>query len=387
MNADRFAATTRSLVAKCPRRTVPGLALGGVLGGHVLTGGGAGSKKRKKKKCKALRKRCGKRCVAIATDRRHCGSCQRQCRAGEQCVDGLCTVASYQYAGTFGAAQGLIRPLGVAVDAQDSVFISDGPAHCVRIFAADGAPLGVYGVCGSPGSDPGRFDSPWGLAPGAGGHTFVVDYFNQRVQLFTSAGISIASLGTGVEGSANTQFSFPIGIAIDGADNLYVADTENARVQHFNAATLDYVATLGVTSERGSDNQHFSEPNDVAVDGDGHLFVADGDNHRVQKLASDGAYLATLGSTGSPGAGNTQFNGPVGVAVDADGNIYVSDLGNVRVQKFTRTFAYVCTIGTTGSPGTGNTQFARPRGVAVDSAGNVYVCDSDNGRVQKFAPA
>jgi DNA-binding beta-propeller fold protein YncE len=62
---------------------------------------------------------------------------------------------------------------------------------------------------------------------------------------------------------------------------------------------------------------------------DGHVYVADWRNDRIQKFTGDGTFVTSFGSSGD---GNGQFSRPSGVAVDADGNIYVADWGNERVQ-------------------------------------------------------
>ena len=65
----------------------------------------------------------------------------------------------------------------------------------------------------------------------------------------------------------------------------------------------------------------------------------------------------------------------------SDGSVYVADMDNHRMQKFTSEGVFV---GKWGTQGTGDGEFDEPRGVAVASDGSVYVADSDNYRVQKF---
>jgi sugar lactone lactonase YvrE len=130
---------------------------------------------------------------------------------------------------------------------------------------------------------------------------------------------------------------------------------------------------------RGEGNGQFRAIEDIALDGQGNVYVADG--YRVQKFSNSGKFLRKFGSQGN---GNGQFkplHGTGGVAVDQAGNIYISDRGNNRVQKFDRDGRFVSTFGT---PGNGNGQFKHPGPLAVDRTGNVYVIDTGNYRVQKF---
>ena len=78
------------------------------------------------------------------------------------------------------------------------------------------------------------------------------------------------------------------------------------------------------------------------------------------------------------------FNDPAGVAVDSSGNVYVADKDNHRIQKFDNNGNFITKWGSNGW--TGNGQFQYPEDVAVDSSLNVYVADTYNHRIQKFAP-
>src|SRR5207244_1981198 len=133
----------------------------------------------------------------------------------------------------------------------------------------------------------------------------------------------------GTSGSANGQFQFPQGISADASGNNYVADTYNHRIQKF---TTSGVPLAGWGSE-GADSLKFEYPQAVAVDRKlGVVYITDGGNNRVVKYSSTGAYITKWGALG---AGNGQFSFPVGVAVDTSGNVYVADSNNHRIQKFT----------------------------------------------------
>ena len=87
-------------------------------------------------------------------------------------------------------------------------------------------------------------------------------------------------------------------------------------------------------------------------------------------------------SWGSFGWGHGQFGYPEGVAVDANGHVYVPDTDNNRIEKFTADGAFLTAW---GSKGRGDGQFAYPQGVAVDAHGHVYVADTQNHRIEKFS--
>ncbi|MDD3141038.1 MAG: 6-bladed beta-propeller [Lachnospiraceae bacterium] len=178
----------------------------------------------------------------------------------------------------------------------------------------------------------------------------------------------------GSEGSGNGQFGYPHGITVDSSGNVYVADQQNHRIQKFDSNGA-FITKWG---SFGSGNGQFCNPRGVAVDSYGNVYVADMGNNRIQKFDRSGTFLIKWGSKGS---GNGQFNGTSGITVDSSGNIYVVEYSNNRIQKFDSNGAFITKW---GSEGRGDGQFSCPESVAVDSSGNVYVADMGNFRIQKF---
>jgi sugar lactone lactonase YvrE len=195
-------------------------------------------------------------------------------------------------------------------------------------------------------------------------------------------------------GTGNGVFVNPDGVAVDGNGNVFVADSGNDRIQKLDKSST-FLTTWGST---GSGTGGFRNPLGVAVDRSGNVFVADSGNNRIQKFDNNGTFLLTFGwgvanglpafetctsgcQAGIAGSGNGQFTGPAAIAIDGSGNVFVADGGNNRIQKFTNTGTFLTMWGSMGS---GAGQFNGPAGVAVDGNGNIFVADNGNNRIQKF---
>ena len=297
-----------------------------------------------------------------------------------------------------------IADIGIdrAVDGGNVWVVDDAASHIAK-FSSSGTFLRELGVPWSSGADNKRFATPVSIAFDAAGNIYVsdgapwwsTDTGNQRIQVFNSSGAHIATIGTtGASGTTNSLLHGPAHIAIDRAQNrLYIADAGNQRVQIFNIATPSlpkYVATLGTTGVKGTDNLHFNRPSGVAVDSD-YIYVADTLNQRVQVFnRTTRAYVTTLGVTGEAGNGNDHFNNPIDLAVDG-GNVYIADFVNTRVQEFTHVgavFAYARTYGTAGIPYlTDGGHYNHPSGVAVAKDGSILLTEDSGQRLVKLSSA
>ena len=173
-----------------------------------------------------------------------------------------------------------------------------------------------------------------------------------------TVGTAITALSPDIETitTLGSGFSDPQGVAMDAAGNIYVADAGNNAVKK--------IANDGTITTLGSG---FNYPMGVAVDAAGNVYVGDENNNAVKKIAPDGVTVTTLGSG---------FYYPKGVAVDAAGNVYVADASNNTVKKIATDGVTVTTLGS---------GFSSPMGVAVDATGNVYVADASNNTVKKIA--
>jgi len=168
-------------------------------------------------------------------------------------------------------------------------------------------------------------------------------------------------------------FNHPFDIALDSSGNVYVADTDNHRIQKFTSSGQ----LLTKWGSGGSGDGEFNWPQRIVVDNNNYVYVADTKNARIQKFTSDGQFVSKWGSQGS---GDGQFNSPYGIALDSS-SVYVADTDNHRIQKFTSSGQFLTKW---GSGGIGEGQFSEPWGIALDSSGNIYVAEIFNNRIQKF---
>jgi DNA-binding beta-propeller fold protein YncE len=184
----------------------------------------------------------------------------------------------------------------------------------------------------------------------------------------------------GTEGVDDGEFKSPTGIALDKDGHIYVADTDNHSIQKFDKEGK-FISRWG--SEPSSAEGGFYYPRGLAIGPDGEVYVADSGNNRVQRLGPDGTVMHAWGKFGFAwrGADIGKFDVPWGIATDKEGNLFVSDTSNSRIQKFQHDGTPVMKWGRDGSF---DGAFFYPRGIAIDFVGNVYVADEGNHRIQKF---
>ncbi|MBD0306003.1 MAG: hypothetical protein ICV76_05560 [Nitrospiraceae bacterium] len=184
----------------------------------------------------------------------------------------------------------------------------------------------------------------------------------------------------GRPGVDDGEFNSPTGIALDKDGNVYVADTDNHSIQKFDKDGKFLVRWGG---EPSSQEGQFYYPRGLATGPDGEVYVADSGNNRVQKFDSEGNCMHAWGKFGFAwrGADIGTFDVPWGIATDHQGNVYLSDTSNSRIQKFQPDGTPLMKWGRDGSY---DGAFFFPRGVAIDFVGNVYVADESNHRIQKF---
>lgn len=272
------------------------------------------------------------------------------------------------------------------------------------------AGTGTFGYGGDGGqAQAAGISRPIRMAFDGVGNLYFADYNNHVVRKVSPGGVITTVAGNGTagfngDGAAATaaRLNFPLGVAVDKDGNLYIADGANNRIRKVTAATgvITTVAGNGSAGFGGDDGAAISAqlngPENVAVDKDGNLYIADFLNHRVRKVATDGK-ITTLAGTGTPGFNNdgipakdARLTNPNDVAVDANGNVFISDVGNQRVRKVNVSDGTITTAagsGVAGSTGDGgdatSARLNTATSIALDAAGNLYIADRGNLRIRR----
>jgi sugar lactone lactonase YvrE len=244
-------------------------------------------------------------------------------------VQGAMAAETYGYVtkwGSYGAGDGQFRnPSGIATDYSGNVCIVDSENNRIEKFTPDGSTL--LAKWGSEGSDPGQFKNPSGIAVDSSGNVYVTDLGNDRIEKFTPDGKTVLAIW-GSYGSDPGQFEEPVGIAVDSSDNVYVVDPYTYSITKFTSDGT-YVTQWG--GHGWSWREFASMPTGIAVDSSDNVYAV-GD-FGIKKFTDDSAFLATWGSEGSA---DGQFEDPEGIAINPSGNVYVADMGNDRIQEFAK---------------------------------------------------
>ncbi len=273
-------------------------------------------------------------------------------------------------------------PRGIAVAADGSLYVADTNNNRIQHLSASGEVLGTWGTFATSDTTtapPGTFNSPWDVAVAPDGSVYVADTWNHRIQKFTSSGKFITMWGFSGQAEFPDAFWGPRAVAVDANGRVYVVDTGNKRVVIFDGDG-NYLTQFGST---GFDAGQFDEPVGIAVDTNGRVYVADTWNQRIQVFEPDEAGLLFTPIAKwdlSAWYGQSLDNKPY-LAVDSLGHVFVTDPDGYRVIEFTNNGDFIRYWGDYG--GTAET-FGLPAGIAVDPAGGIWVSDAGNSRLMHF---
>ncbi|HVA99235.1 MAG TPA: PKD domain-containing protein, partial [Bacteroidia bacterium] len=240
------------------------------------------------------------------------------------------------------------------------------------------------------------------------GNIYILDEVNNVIRKINSSGIISKFAGNGTasysgDGSAATAagLNHPRGVAVDASGNVYIGDYGNNRIREVNYSTgiITTIAgngTAGFSGDGGAATAaELNNPQGVAVDTYGNVYIADFINSVIRKVNTSGIISTIAGNTtmGYLGDGSAataaELSGPVSVAIDASGNVYIGDYNNNVIRKV-NTSGIISTIagnhvaGYSGDGGAATAaQLFRPAGLAIDNSGNIYFADGGNSVIRK----
>jgi sugar lactone lactonase YvrE len=202
-------------------------------------------------------------------------------------------------AGNFGSTEGtgagarFAGPAGVAVDGVGNLYVCDTGNHTIRRVSPTGSVTTRAGLAETPGSADGtgsaaRFYNPTGVAVDTATNLYVADTWNHTIRKITPTRVVTTIAGqAGSSGSADgigntARFNYPSSIAVASVGSIYVADTYNNTIRKLTPIGTNWVVTTlggmpgfyGTADGTGSTTR-FSNPNGVAMDSAGNLYVAD----------------------------------------------------------------------------------------------------------------
>jgi sugar lactone lactonase YvrE len=245
------------------------------------------------------------------------------------------------------------RPEGITADGNGNLYIAETASSTIRRVTMQGVVTTLAGAAGATGNADGagsvaRFNLPGDLAADRDGNLYVSDSANRTIRKVSTAGVVSTLAGSaGVCGSTDgsamlAQFCDPQGIAIDPSGNLFIADTGNHTIRRIDPAGR--VSTLagnpgvcGSADGRGS-AAHFCQPRDITIDRWGNLYVADTGNSTVRMINLKGEVTTLAGKAPECGTADgegaaTRLCRPTSIAVDDGGDLFVADTGNSSIRR------------------------------------------------------
>jgi serine/threonine protein kinase/sugar lactone lactonase YvrE len=241
-------------------------------------------------------------------------------------------------------------PFGIAVDAAGVIYVADTANNTIRKITPGGIVSTLAGLAGFPGTNDGaifsaRFRNPWSVAVDSSNNVFVADMSNDTIRKITPQGMVYTFAGrAGMIGNTDgfgndARFDNPFAVAVDSAGDVYVSDSANNAIRKITAhrvvTTLAGLPGYAGNADGSGTDARFWNPQGLAVDSAGNIYVADTGNNLIRKVTPMGVVTTLLESSQGDEivSQSIHLNSPGGVAVDDAGNVYVADTNNHCIRK------------------------------------------------------
>ena len=269
---------------------------------------------------------------------------------------------------------GFAKPFDVAVR-KGRIHVSDTVHRSVMVMDFRSQESFVIGDRG----DDGDLSKPLGVALDDSDRIYVVDATLLGIQVYDGHG----DWQRRIDLSAWAKRPSGIDVTADGT-RLFVVDTggvdsDSHRVLIIDGSSGKLIRSIG---RRGTGDGEFNLPRDIHLGHNGLLYVTDGGNFRVQAFTQEGQFVRKWGE---PGRRLGQFSRPKGISIDNDGNVYVVDAAFGNFQIFNADGALLMFVGdrsTTPEPA----KYMLPAGIDVDEDGRIYMIDQFFRKLDVFRP-
>ena len=240
---------------------------------------------------------------------------------------------------------------------------------------------------------------------------YLIIFLMLPFNIFSQTISSVAGNGTnGYSGdggqATNAQFGGVQAIAIDSSNNLFFSDYQYNVIRRIDAitgviTTIAGIGTAGFSGDGGPATlAEFNDPNYLALDHLGNLYITDYHNYRVRKIDTSGIITTYAGSGSSSYSGDggaatlAGFDGMRGIATDDSNNVYVGDVLIGIIRKIDHSTGIISTVagnGISGFSGDGGpatlAELNQIHDIYIDNSDNIYAAEWGDDRVRKITTA
>jgi trimeric autotransporter adhesin len=318
----------------------------------------------------------------------------------------------------------LSNPTYITSDDTGNIFIADNGNNMIReVKASTGnilkvAGTGIAGFSGDGGpAGKAQMNGVNGLAVNDTGNIYFADEYNNRIREINMTTNTIKTIaGTGYGGYSGNggyataaEFRYPVDVTVDSKGDIFIADMVNDRVREI-IEPLGQVKLIagngynasnwggGYSGDNGpATNAELYQPQGVALDNKGNLYIADTWNDRIRKVDLTTNIITTVAGNGTWGyngdggpATDAELGIPTSIKVDAYGDLFIADFYNNVIREVSVWDSTINTVAGTSFQGyggdggpAGQAYLDLGHGLTFDPSWNLYIADYGNNRIRK----